>query len=317
MPKDTKANLSPAAEIASYVKARILTGVYRVGQKLPTADEIAKQFSVDPNTARAAYARLTRAGLVRSMRGKGTFVTADVGMGDARRLRSLVDDAISEGRRLGLSPEELATILWVHERFAADRPRLWYIDNWHPYFDAVAGQIEEATDESVHTLRLDELDDEVARGLGPSDGDIVTTTKFGLEPVKSGLAGTDVHYVAVAPELTRETLTRLAELPVTGRLGVICIEPIFAAISGKVIARSGISLDQVRGNTSDVTTLPPVFEQADAIAISTVALARLKSAQLRLPDKPIIPFAYALGSDSLGAVTTTMKQRTEAATAAH
>ena len=202
-----------------------------------------------------------------------------------------------------------ATVREHSPRFAADRPRLWYIDNWHPYFDAVAGQIEEATGESVHTLRMDELDDEVARGLGPSDGDIVTTTRFSLEPVESRLAGIGVHYVPVAPQLTRETLTRLSELPVTGRLGVICIEPIYAAISGKVIARSGIALDQVQGNTSDVTTLPAVFEQADAITISTVALARLKSAQIRLPDKPIIPFAYALADDSLGAVTTTMKQR--------
>lgn len=311
MPKDTKSALSPAAEIAGYVKARILTGVYRVGQKLPTADELAKRFAVDPNTARAAYARLTQAGLVRSIRGKGTFVTAEIGKGHARRLRSLVDDAIAEGRKLDLSPEELATILWVQERFAADEPRLWYIDSWYPFFEAVSGQIEEAGGTTVHALQLDQLGDQVARGHGPSDGDIVATTKFNLEKVKDGLGGVDARYVPVSPQLTPETLTGLRGLPGSARLGVVCVEPIFSEISGKVIARSGIELDQVRGNTSDVTTLPKVFDQADAITISTVALGRLKSAQIRLPDKPIVPFAYALTDDCLSAVRTTMTDRSE------
>lgn len=313
MAREPKASLSPAAEIASYIKARILTRVYHVGQQLPTAEEFAKQFSVDPNTARAAFSRLADAGLVKSVRGKGTFVTADVAEGQAQRVRALVAEAISEGDKLGLSAEDLATILWVQQRFSANEPRLWYIDSWHPYFDAVAQQMEQTTDRNVERLELAKIEE--ASGAGPSDGDIVATTKFSLPKVEAGLNGLDVTFVSVTPRLTEATLEGLQDIRKMERLGVICIEPIFAEISGKVIARGGIDTEQIRGNSSDIASLLPVFEDADAITISTVALERLSAAQIRLPEVPIVPFAYELDDNSLDAIASSIAKSDRAATA--
>lgn len=315
MAKEPKASFSPAAEIASYIKARILTRVYHVGQQLPTAEEFAKQFSVDPNTARAAFSRLADIGMIKSVRGKGTFVTADIAEGQAQQVRALVAEAISEGDKLGLSAEDLATILWVQQRFSANEPKLWYIDSWHPYFDAVAQQMEQAVDRSVDRLELARLEKTPSDGVGPSDGDIVATTKFSLPKVESALNGLDLTFVSVAPRLTEETLEGLQDIRKMERLGVICIEPIFAEISGKVIARGGIDTDQIRGNSSDIASLLPIFDQADAITISTVALERLSAAQIKLPEVPIVPFAYELDENSLNAITDSVAKASEAVTA--
>ena len=80
------------------------------------------------------------------------------------------------------------------------------------------------------------------------------------------------------------------------------MDELFADISGKVIERSAISVPQVRGNSKDLSTLPSVFSDADAIAISTVALSRLAAARVELPDKPIVPFHYELSEDCESAV---------------
>jgi DNA-binding FadR family transcriptional regulator len=56
--------------------ARIHTGTYALGARLPTEHELAAEFGVSRPVIRAALARLREAGLVVSRRGAGSFVSA-------------------------------------------------------------------------------------------------------------------------------------------------------------------------------------------------------------------------------------------------
>ncbi len=302
MAKQAAIGITVAAEIAGFIKWQLLTGRYSVGEKLPTAGELARRFDVDPNTARAAYARLKAEGLVESTRGKGTFVRADIERRHSGRLGVLVENAIREARSLGLSAEDLATVIWLQKRFSADRPRIWYVDNEFPYFEAIRHRIEALTGSDALGCTLGRLKQRIDEGAGPTERDLVVTSKFNSRRVAESLHAPRPAIVPIAPRFSPDTIERLSEMDPDITLGVVCVDRIFADISGKVIERNGIAAPQIRGHSSDLSTLPAIFSGADAITISTVALSRLKAASVELPDKPIVPFHYELTEDCESAV---------------
>jgi GntR family transcriptional regulator len=65
------------AEIAEVLKNEIRTGRVRFGRKLPGEKALASRFSVSRNTIRAALSELSRAGMIATRSGKGSFVTFD------------------------------------------------------------------------------------------------------------------------------------------------------------------------------------------------------------------------------------------------
>ena len=302
MARQVATGITVAAEIAGFVKCQLLTGRYTIGERLPTAGDLARRFDVDPNTARAAYARLKAEGLVESTRGKGTFVRADIQQRHSSRLGDLVQNAIREAHSLGLSTEELATVIWLQKRFSAGQPRIWYVDNDFPYFEAIRHRIEELTGRDTQGCELSGLKNRIDEGAGPADGDLVVTSKFNSRKVAESLDEPGPVVVPISPRFSPDTIERLSELDPGLTLGVVCVDRIFANISGKVIERSGISAPQVRGHSNDLSTLAPVFSGADAITISTVALSRLEAARVDLPDKPIVPFHYELTEECESAV---------------
>lgn len=302
MAKHTTTGITVAAEIAGFIKCLLLTGRYTIGEQLPTAGELARRFDVDPNTARAAYARLKSEGLVESTRGKGTFVRADIQQRQSGRLGELVQSAIREAHSLGLSTEDLATVIWLQKRFSAGRPQVWYVDNDFPYFEAIRHRIEELTGSDTLGCELSGLKTRIDEGAGPTDRDLVITSKYNSKKVAESLDEPGPMVVPIAPRFSPDTIERLSDLDMDLTLGVVCVDKLFADISGKVIERNGISVPQVRGNSKDLSTLPSVFSDADAITISTVALGRLKAARVDLPDKPIVPFHYELSEDCESAV---------------
>ena len=64
------------AAIAETLKEEIATGLYPPGAKLPTEAALSARFGVNRHTVRHALQALAEAGIVRSRRGAGVFVTA-------------------------------------------------------------------------------------------------------------------------------------------------------------------------------------------------------------------------------------------------
>jgi GntR family transcriptional regulator len=62
-------------QLAELFRQRIAKGLWRHGEKLPSLDELAREFKVARVTVRQAVDRLARDGLVSPQRGRGTFVT--------------------------------------------------------------------------------------------------------------------------------------------------------------------------------------------------------------------------------------------------
>ena len=63
-------------QLADLYRQRIVKGVWKEGEKLPSLERRGEEFEVARVTVRQAVDRLTRDGLVSPQRGRGTFVTA-------------------------------------------------------------------------------------------------------------------------------------------------------------------------------------------------------------------------------------------------
>jgi GntR family transcriptional regulator len=61
-------------QIADQIRASIVAGVWRTGQQLPSSPAIGRRYGVNPDTALAGVRVLEGEGLLRVVRGFGTFV---------------------------------------------------------------------------------------------------------------------------------------------------------------------------------------------------------------------------------------------------
>lgn len=64
-------------QLMEQIQLRIISGVYKVGEKLPSVREMASDASVNPNTMQKALTELERTGLVYTQRTSGRFITED------------------------------------------------------------------------------------------------------------------------------------------------------------------------------------------------------------------------------------------------
>ncbi|MCY7793528.1 GntR family transcriptional regulator, partial [Bacillus haynesii] len=61
--------------IINDIKSKILSGVYRVGEQIPTESAIQEEYKVSRHTVRKAILELSNEGFLRSEKGSGTYVS--------------------------------------------------------------------------------------------------------------------------------------------------------------------------------------------------------------------------------------------------
>jgi GntR family transcriptional regulator len=72
---DYRAELPPHRQIAAWVLARIASGELRPGQAIDSEKDLMDTFGVARTTARRAIAYLRETGAVRTVPGRGSYVT--------------------------------------------------------------------------------------------------------------------------------------------------------------------------------------------------------------------------------------------------
>jgi len=102
-------------QVKQQVRSQIGTGSLRPGDPLPSIRELASSLLLNPNTVARAYRELEKEGLITTRKGKGCFVAAGASKlareGRLDDLGRMVDEVVSEARRLELAPEALKDLL--------------------------------------------------------------------------------------------------------------------------------------------------------------------------------------------------------------
>ncbi len=101
-------------QIVDHLEMDIFSGVYAMGERLPSVRELAQLAAVNPNTMQRALAELESMGLATTQRNSGRTVTTDmeaVNRAKAEKAARLTQDFLSRMRAFGLSKEEVLALL--------------------------------------------------------------------------------------------------------------------------------------------------------------------------------------------------------------
>jgi GntR family transcriptional regulator len=113
-------------QVMRQISDAIAGGRLRPGDKLTSQRELAEQLVIAPLTVKKAYDELEREGLIRTERGRGTFVTAmalELDPAEQReRLRDPARQLLSRAHLAGVSFDEVVSLL-AEEREELDRER--------------------------------------------------------------------------------------------------------------------------------------------------------------------------------------------------
>jgi GntR family transcriptional regulator len=95
------------AQLAQRLRARISRGEWKEGDRLPSHEVLAEDYSVARVTVRQAISLLETDGLLASRRGRGTFVVAQPGLRRRMPIHPTLDALLT---RMGAEPPEAQTI---------------------------------------------------------------------------------------------------------------------------------------------------------------------------------------------------------------
>ncbi len=96
-------------QLAGQIRAAIVSGELKPGDKLPPARELASGLDVNVHTLLRALKTLKEEGLVDMRRGRGTAVTAAAPR--VGRLAELADELVDEAKRSGMSKQQVLSLV--------------------------------------------------------------------------------------------------------------------------------------------------------------------------------------------------------------
>ncbi|KYD10350.1 hypothetical protein B4135_3525 [Caldibacillus debilis] len=105
-------------QIKEQIKEQIMKGILKEGDPLPSMRELAKDLRVSVITTKRAYEELEQEGFLVSTVGRGTFVAGQqthvLREWRIRELENQLESLVIEGKRLGLSEQELVDMVRIY-----------------------------------------------------------------------------------------------------------------------------------------------------------------------------------------------------------
>ena len=101
-------------QLLEQIQARIVTGQYKIGERLPSVRELAAEAGVNPNTMQRALAELERIGLVYSQCTSGRMITDDaqkIGEMKMQLAQDVIEEFLQNMKKLGYEQKEIAQLI--------------------------------------------------------------------------------------------------------------------------------------------------------------------------------------------------------------
>lgn len=101
-------------QLEDLIKARIIAGIYKPGERLPSVRELAAEAAVNPNTMQKALTELERSGLVYAQRTSGRFITEDTNIMKELKehlAKEQIQLFLTHMKQLGFQKEDIIRLL--------------------------------------------------------------------------------------------------------------------------------------------------------------------------------------------------------------
>lgn len=101
-------------QLIEQIQARIISGYYKPGDKLPSVRDLATEATVNPNTMQKSLSELERIGLIFTNRTSGRYITSDetlIKNLKAESARTQIIDFLEKMKSLGFHPEETVELM--------------------------------------------------------------------------------------------------------------------------------------------------------------------------------------------------------------
>ena len=111
---DFKNDIPIFLQIIEEIKLRIINGVYKKGEKIPSVRELAVFFEVNPNTVQKALVELEETGIILTESTNGKFVTNDNNVIEqikSQMVREKIDEFFLSMQNLGIEKSEVIKII--------------------------------------------------------------------------------------------------------------------------------------------------------------------------------------------------------------
>lgn len=105
-------------QVVDDIKKRIVLGIYKPGEKLPSGRELAVNYNINPNTAVKIYQELESQEICEIRRGLGTFVAGSTNTISGIKnemAEKTISDFITEMKQLGFSYSEMHELISERE----------------------------------------------------------------------------------------------------------------------------------------------------------------------------------------------------------
>ncbi|NPV07997.1 MAG: winged helix-turn-helix transcriptional regulator [Anaerolineae bacterium] len=223
--------MAVTADIERILLARITSGRYPPGSRLPSVRELAEEFGANKNTVSRAFRSLAGKGYLRIEAGVGAFVAGIPldGPGLEAARETLGEDLAStlrQARLLGLRMEEVASLFHrlMGTVYASDQVEVLFIECNDYDARTLGAKLEQGLGAP---MKLVLLSDFVADTESLCSGaDLAVTTFYHLAVVREAVAeagvGTEVVGVHAPPET--DALLRISRAPQGSRVLAVCTE---------------------------------------------------------------------------------------------
>ncbi len=115
--------------IESLLRSKILSNQFQPGEKLPTIEELGKQFGVSKITVRSALSHLQAEGLIVSNSGKGTFVSEKIPITKQFIITKGISDIVHDAARYEVKALGIQTVKVKETRVAKDVQTFFHLSN--------------------------------------------------------------------------------------------------------------------------------------------------------------------------------------------
>ncbi len=306
-------NRSSGDPLYLQVKRQIMDMIYRgelkVGYKMPTERELSKVLGISRNTISSAYKELELEGVLKSIQGKGTFISEQNTVWKMRdskdKIYKFLDLAFEEAIERGISSEnflELVTRYTEEKMDKMNKTTAIYVECNVEQSRMFSSQLSTSTDMVVVPITINDLrnmDDKTKKAIENSQ--VIVSTFNHVSEVSKLTSAFKKEILGVAINADLGTIVKIARYPNSTSFGFFTMSEEFMFKIKQALAEAGLGDINIKySNTFEKEKIQEIVDSSDVILVSPGRYKDIE--EFNKDKKDVIKFIYNLDEGSVKAL---------------